>query len=84
MSYTIPAIFDAGVFRPLKPVELAEGTQVEVQVPTSSDERLPEEIAQQAGALAWPDFVERTYGSCADLDLKRHEQGEFEPREPIA
>ncbi|MCI0335215.1 MAG: antitoxin family protein [Planctomycetes bacterium] len=33
MSRTIPAIFNAGVFRPLLPVDLAEGTQVEVQVP---------------------------------------------------
>jgi predicted DNA-binding antitoxin AbrB/MazE fold protein len=28
----IPAIFDAGVFRPLEPVDLAQGTPVEVQV----------------------------------------------------
>jgi predicted DNA-binding antitoxin AbrB/MazE fold protein len=32
MSRTIPAIFDAGVFRPLEPVELAQGTQVELQL----------------------------------------------------
>lgn len=39
--------------------------------------------APQADDLPWPDFVERTYGSCAGLDLDRHEQGEFESREPI-
>jgi predicted DNA-binding antitoxin AbrB/MazE fold protein len=37
MSRTIPAIFDAGVFRPLQPVDLAEGTHVEVQVPVPQE-----------------------------------------------
>lgn len=27
------------------------------------------------------DFVARTYGSCADTDLERHPQGEYEIRE---
>lgn len=40
--------------------------------------------AQRAADMPWPDFVERTYGSCAGLGLDRHEQGAFEPREPIA
>ncbi|MEX0611484.1 MAG: hypothetical protein WD738_14090 [Pirellulales bacterium] len=39
--------------------------------------------AQQGAAMPWPDFVERTYGSCAGLGLERHEQRDFEPREPI-
>jgi len=34
--------------------------------------------------MPWPDFVERTYGSCAGLGLDRHEQGASELREPIA
>lgn len=53
MSHTIPAIFDAGVFRPLEPVELAEGTQVEVQVPQSKSaaELSPEELARQQTAI---------------------------------
>jgi hypothetical protein len=38
--------------------------------------------ARQAADMPWPDFVERTYGSCADLGLERHEQGEFERRSP--
>ena len=33
---------------------------------------------------AWPDFVAQTYGSCAGLGLERHEQANFEQREPIA
>lgn len=54
MSHTIPAIFDAGVFRPLKPVELAEGTRVEVQVPAAAPplEFSPEELARQQAAIA--------------------------------
>jgi predicted DNA-binding antitoxin AbrB/MazE fold protein len=57
MSRTIPAVFDAGVFRPLQPVHLAEGTQVEVQVPTvapseAAPELSPEELARQRAAVA--------------------------------
>ena len=53
MSHTIPAIFDAGVFRPLEPVELAQGTQVEVQVPVGPPAELsPEELARQQAAIA--------------------------------
>jgi hypothetical protein len=40
-------------------------------------------VPQPAAAMAWPDFVEQTYGSCAGLGLERHEQGDFESREPI-
>lgn len=31
----------------------------------------------------WHRFVEETYGSCAGLGLKRHEQGNFEEREAL-
>lgn len=82
MDHLIPAVFDSGVFRPLEPVELAEGTQVEVQVSAKRDDNPA--ASQQATALTWSDFIERTYGSCADLGLQRHEQGDLETREPIA
>ncbi len=36
MNHFISAIFDAGVFRPLEPVELAEGTRVQIEVPMGS------------------------------------------------
>ena len=54
MSHTIHAIFDAGVFRPLEPVELAEGTQVEVTVPAAAPpaELSPEELVRQQAAIA--------------------------------
>ncbi|MEX2308648.1 MAG: antitoxin family protein [Pirellulales bacterium] len=56
MSRTIPAIFDSGVFRPLQPVNLAEGTHVQVQVPTlpaiePAPELSPEELDRQRAAM---------------------------------
>ena len=51
---------------------------VTVESLTVDDER------SRVTALSWSEFVKTTYGSCAGLELKRHEQGEFESREPIA
>lgn len=55
MTHTIPAIFNAGVFRPLEPVEIVEGTQVEIQVSLPNDaavgELTPEELARQQAAV---------------------------------
>lgn len=57
MSHTIPAVFADGVFRPLEPVDLAEGTQVQVQVQVPhgteapSAELSPEELARQWAAI---------------------------------
>jgi predicted DNA-binding antitoxin AbrB/MazE fold protein len=56
MSRAIPAIYDAGVFRPLEPVDLADGTQVEVQLPSTSTvsskvEASPEVLARQRAAI---------------------------------
>jgi predicted DNA-binding antitoxin AbrB/MazE fold protein len=53
MDHTIPAIFVAGMFRPLEPVDLAEGTQVEVQLPAPVPpaDLPPEELARQQAAI---------------------------------
>jgi predicted DNA-binding antitoxin AbrB/MazE fold protein len=53
MGHSIPAIFAAGVFRPLAPVDLAEGTQVKVQLPATAlaSEMSPEELARQQAAI---------------------------------
>ena len=32
----------------------------------------------------WHTFINQTYGSCAGLGLERHQQGEYEHRDPIA
>ncbi|WP_145284078.1 antitoxin family protein [Pirellulimonas nuda] len=87
MSQPIPAIFDRGVFRPLGPVDLVEGTRVDVSVPqqTARVDRSPRPSDDDlsAGAAAWSEFVRQAYGSCAGLGLERPDQAAFEPREPI-
>jgi predicted DNA-binding antitoxin AbrB/MazE fold protein len=56
MSRTISAIFDAGVFRPLEPVEMAEGTRVELQLSLSA----PDANECEAPTVnTWLDFVNR-------------------------
>jgi hypothetical protein len=47
-------------------------------------EPVSSKAGQQSETMSWPDFVERTYGSCAGLGLERPEQGSIEIREPIA
>lgn len=55
MAHTIPAVFDAGVFRPLSPVDLANGTPVQVQVPNaasnSSSNLPPDAFARQRAQI---------------------------------
>jgi hypothetical protein len=38
---------------------------------------------QPKDGLDWQQFLDSTYGSCADLGLQRPDQGSFEPREAI-
>jgi predicted DNA-binding antitoxin AbrB/MazE fold protein len=56
MVRTISAIFDAGVFRPLEPVGLADGTQVELslQVAGTSIGEISETTKK-----AWLDYLDR-------------------------
>jgi hypothetical protein len=51
------------------------------QVVVTIEPMLTSEPVAPAVAMAWPDFVGRTYGSCAGSGLERHEQGDFESRE---
>jgi predicted DNA-binding antitoxin AbrB/MazE fold protein len=57
MSHIIPAVFSDGVFRPLAPVSLADGTQVQLQVHSPfagaapSGELTPEQLARQQKAI---------------------------------
>jgi predicted DNA-binding antitoxin AbrB/MazE fold protein len=61
MSHTIPAVFAAGVFRPLEPVDLAEGTPVHVQVLDAAESAInelsPDEAARQQAAIV--EFLNR-------------------------
>jgi hypothetical protein len=38
---------------------------------------------QAAPPQEWRDFLEATYGSCADLEIERSPQGQYETREPL-
>jgi hypothetical protein len=40
-------------------------------------------ISPDANSMGWHEFLQRTYGSCVDQGLERHDQGQFEKREPI-
>jgi predicted DNA-binding antitoxin AbrB/MazE fold protein len=55
MNQNIPAVFTDGVFRPLAPVDVVEGTQVEEQVPhmagTETLELSTELLARQRAAI---------------------------------
>jgi hypothetical protein len=78
MSHSIFAIFDSGVFRPLEPVDLAEGTRAEV-IPVSQPAR-PSEVP--IGRLAWPaDYFARMAGALSDEPFERPPQGEMPMRE---
>ena len=57
MDQTIPAIFDSGVFRPLQPVDLADGTQVQVQV--KKHDSVDTDEVDEATRKAWNDYLDR-------------------------
>jgi predicted DNA-binding antitoxin AbrB/MazE fold protein len=56
MTRAIHAIFDAGVFRPLEPVDLAEGTPVVVQLETSTAASSDVEAETQ---MSWQAYLDR-------------------------
>ena len=75
MSEQIDAIYDGGVLKPVVPLSLPDKLRVTLTIAAASP---------AAGELSWNEFVERTYGSCAEQGLERPAQGELEPREPMA
>jgi hypothetical protein len=71
---SIPVIYDAGVFRPLGPVNLAEGTRAEV-MPLGSN-------GNADSPSAWPlNYFDLTAGALEGDKFERHAQGEQPPRE---
>jgi hypothetical protein len=79
MSHAIPAIYDAGVFRPLEPVDWPEGTRAEV-IPLSPTASSGPPAA--ATLATWPpEYFERTAGALADENFERPPQGELPQRE---
>jgi hypothetical protein len=72
---SIPAIYDSGVFRPLEPVNLADGTRAEV-IPLTSNRAAPEQSA------TWPPkYFDQTAGALEGQDFERPAQGELPQRE---
>ncbi len=51
---TIPAKYENGVFKPLEDVKLAEGTEVQVHVPTERPSR-PKSVRELAAFGMWAD-----------------------------
>jgi hypothetical protein len=78
MSHTISAVYDSGVFRPLQPVHLAEGTRAEV-IPL---DRPAPDSADVAGLATWPiGYFEQTAGALSDEEFERPPQGNLPQRD---
>jgi len=78
MSQSIPAVFDSGVFRPLEPVNLAEGTRAEVIPLSTATPNLPPTSGQ---IMMWPaGYFEQTAGALAGEDFERPPQGDLPQR----
>jgi hypothetical protein len=55
IAMTIPAKYENGVFRPLRSVEMKEGTTVEVYVPADPPAQRPRSIGDSPFAGMWKD-----------------------------
>jgi hypothetical protein len=77
MSQNIPAVYHAGVFHPLEPVDWPEGTRAQV-TPVSGSAAPPDTGPQKK----WPDgYFERTSGALAGERFERPPQPPFPQRE---
>lgn len=56
MDRAIPAVFSAGVFHPLEPVDLAQGTHVSVHCPATNGAT---NGANEESKQAWQDYLNR-------------------------
>ena len=52
MTTTIQAVYEGGVFRPIRQVALTEGTQVEVLIPAAAAPRDPKAVAARLAHIA--------------------------------
>jgi predicted DNA-binding antitoxin AbrB/MazE fold protein len=76
MDQTITAVFDAGVFRPLQPVRLAEGTRVQIRVPISNG------LAAEPLPNVWPEnYFEQIAGAFEGEEFERPSQGTLPERD---
>jgi len=78
MSQKIHAIFDAGAFRPLQPVDWPDGTRAEI---TAVSEAAPPTADAAAPFAIWPaDYFEQTAGALAGENFERPPQGKLPQR----
>lgn len=77
---SIPAIFDAGVFRPLEPVDLADGTRAEV-IPLSPTAPSTSSASSVQLPIWPPNYFDQTAGALAGEDFERPPQGDVPRRE---
>lgn len=60
MSQIIEAIYENGIFKPLSPVGLADGTRVQIEIPPASQSDLAKQIRQRLlNEGTDPDEIER-------------------------
>jgi predicted DNA-binding antitoxin AbrB/MazE fold protein len=52
MTTTIQAVYEGGIFRPIQPISLTEGTQVEVLISAQSALRDPKTVASRLAQIA--------------------------------
>jgi hypothetical protein len=79
MSRAISAVFESGVFRPLEPVNLAEGTRAEVILSSPATES---STPNSVPLVNWPlGYFEHTAGALACEHFERPMQGELPQRD---
>jgi predicted DNA-binding antitoxin AbrB/MazE fold protein len=52
MTTTIQAVYEGGVFRPIRQIALTEGTHVEVLIPAVASSRDPKAVAARLAQIA--------------------------------
>ena len=92
MSYTIEAIYQKGVFKPLSDVDLPEGTRVRVEaeaVPPDSDEQIYQQLLADGATpgeaakilenfrLLWNSYDTLNEEQKDSLEKSRLDQGHF-------
>lgn len=92
MSQTIEAIYEDGIFKPLKPVDLPEGTRVRVEAEETScdsDEQLRKQLITEGASqedasriienfrLLWDSYETLTEEQKEILDRSRIDQKNF-------
>lgn len=78
MNQAIPAIYRAGVFHPLQPVDCPDGARAEVSLLPQSQPN----IHPEGGGASWPTgYFEQTAGALAGEEFERPFQPGFPERE---